>query len=72
MEKRGTPVTRIAGGDVAATAAATAAAAAGAYAEGNEGGPGDTDLPDTIDGISDEQAIRIRNAVRAAKRRKRE
>jgi len=67
MAKRGTPVTRIASGDVAATAAATAA-----------GRPAVTDAtpaerpPDKIDGITDEQAMRIREAVRANKRRRRE
>jgi len=56
MAKRGTPITRVASDDVAATAAKT-------QAKPEPVAP--------IDGISDEQAARIREAVRANKRRRR-
>ena len=68
MEKRGTPVTNIATGGVAATAAA-AAADTGGDEEVTPQGPA---AVKPIDGISDEQAMRIREAVRANKRRNRQ
>ena len=71
MAKRGTPVTRIADGKVAADAAAVAASALG---DGN-GGEADAEaslVVDKLDGITDDQAQRIREAVAANKRRKRQ
>ena len=69
MAKRGTPITKITSGDEAASAAAEAAAKLGVEAEEEP-----TPAPEPvkpIDGITDEQALRIREAVRAHKRRKR-
>ena len=72
MAKRGEPVTRITTGKEAATAAATAVAALAKESEGQEEvATGDEATPDAIEGITDEQAIRIREAVRAAKRGRR-
>ena len=68
MEKRGTPVTKIASGNVAATAASAQAPPA---AEEEEAPPAPAPL-NPIDGVTDEQAMRIREAVRANKRRRRE
>jgi hypothetical protein len=66
MAKRGSPVTRVVTGGAGVTAAAEAAAQqttpAVSRAEPSE--------IDKIDGITDEQALRIREAVRANKRRK--
>lgn len=70
MAKQGTPVTRIATGDEARTAAAAAAKDAAV----DEPAPAEAvETPiSKIDGISDEQALRIREAVRANKRRQRQ
>ena len=67
MAKRGTPVTRIADGDVAATAAVAAAGEMPAEEEAPAPAP-----PKPIDGVTDEQAARIREAVRANKQRRRQ
>lgn len=72
MAKRGTPVTRITTGQEAATAASTAVAALTTEDdEQPEGATISEEAPDAIEGISDEQALRIREAVRAAKRGRR-
>lgn len=81
MAKRGTPVERIVRDNTAADAAAEAVARLMAeLGEDGEDGGGAADeaasaasaVPDKLDGITDDQALRIREAVRAAKRRKRE
>ena len=67
MAKRGTPVTKIADGDVAATAAAEVwEAEPEAEVEAKESPP-----IKPLDGITDEQALRIREAVRKNKQRRR-
>ena len=71
MEQRGTPVTRIANGDEAATAAAAAAAKAGTDADDADESSTEPPPIKPIDGITDEQAMRIREAVRNHKRRRR-
>ena len=72
MEKRGTPVTRIARGDEARSAAAAAAREA-SLADPTPKEPAEEPRPiSKIDGITDEQALRIRDAVRANKRRQRQ
>jgi len=70
MAKRGSPVTRIASGDEARVAAAAAAAQQQVDAAADE----ERAEPPVskIDGITDEQALRIREAVRANKRRQRQ
>jgi protein import protein ZIM17 len=66
MEKRGTPVKRIVNDGVAASAAANAARVGEAGVEADL-----EEKPlDKVDGISDEQARRIREAVRAHKRKR--
>jgi len=69
MEKQGTPITKIADGNAAAEAAVEAAAKAGVEADAEEVAAPAPAKP--IDGISDEQAMRIREAVKANKQRKR-
>ena len=69
MEKRGTPVTKIADGDVAAAAASAAAANLPPLADAE---PAAKPQSKPIDGVTDEQAARIREAVRAQKRRNRQ
>jgi len=65
MAKRGAPVTRVVNDGVAAAAAADAASLVDESDE--EAADGDeTSTP--MEGITDEQAARIREAVRAAKR----
>ena len=70
MAKRGTPVTRIASGDEARRAAAAATQDA-AIADSPPEEPAERPIS-KIDGITDEQALRIREAVRANKRRQRQ
>ena len=70
MAKRGTPITRIASGDVAQAAAAAAARQAGAADQTAEA-PAERPIS-KLDGVTDEQALRIREAVRANKRRQRQ
>ena len=85
MAKRGTPVTRLVADGVAQTAAASALGEAGAdleedESEGEDAAPLDPRRPwagtrpgvKPLDGISDEQARRIREAVRRHNRRNRE
>ena len=69
MEKQGTPITKIADGNAAAEAAVEAAAKAGVEADAEEVAAPAPAKP--IDGISDEQAMRIREAVRKNKKRQR-
>jgi protein import protein ZIM17 len=72
MAKRGTPVTSVVDDGVARSAAAAASAAAAGEAddEADEGVASDGQ-PDRLEGISVEQANRIREAVRGRKKRKR-
>lgn len=67
MAKQGTPVTRVVRDGVAAEAAAVAAPP---YEE--DAAPTPAPAFSKLDGISDDQAARIREAVRANKRRNRE
>ena len=73
MEKRGTPVSRVVtdGTAVAATAAAASRAAQAPAKSGSraEGGGEEIDL---LDGITEDMALRIRQAVRDRKRRQAE
>ena len=69
MEKRGTPVTRIADDGVASAAAAAIASTSAGVQQGSIDEAAMKSAP-AIDGISDAQAARIREAVRASKRRK--
>jgi len=69
MAKRGTPVTRVVNDGVAASAAAHAAALLPELEDEPEDSDRATSKP--IDGITDDQAARIREAVRAAKRKRR-
>ena len=76
MAERGTPVKKIVRDNAAADAAAEAVARL-MEELGEEAGEGEEEAqspagPSKIDGITDDQAMRIREAVRAAKRRKRE
>ena len=68
MAKRGTPVTRIARSDEARRAAAATAQAGGAA---EPDATVDERPISKLEGITDEQALRIREAVRANKRRQR-
>ena len=68
MAKQGTPITRIANDGVAAAAAAAAAPPPAEEPEEESAAPATSNL----DGISDEQALRIRDAVRRNKKRNRE
>ena len=68
MAKQGTPITRIADDGVAAAAAAAAAPPPTEEPEEDSAAPATSNL----DGISDEQALRIRDAVRRNKKRNRQ
>merc|ERR1719213_825379 len=68
MAKQGTPITRIANDGVAAAAAAAAAPPPAEEPEEESAAPASSNL----DGISDEQALRIRDAVRRNKKRNRQ
>ena len=68
MAKQGTPITRIANDGVAAAAAAAAAPPPAEEPEEESAAPATSNL----DGISDEQALRIRDAVRRNKKRNRQ
>ena len=70
MAKRGTPVTRVVNDGVAASAAAAAAALLPEDEDDDTQIARPTAKP--IDGISEEQAARIREAIQASKRRRRE
>lgn len=73
MQKRGTPVERVVKDGVAADAASRTVAALGDDGEDDVEPTESSDLSvKPIDGISDDQALRIREAVQAAKRRRRQ
>uniref|UniRef100_A0A7S2E315 DNL-type domain-containing protein n=1 Tax=Haptolina brevifila TaxID=156173 RepID=A0A7S2E315_9EUKA len=72
MAKRGTPATRIVNDGVAASAASVAAAALGEEEGDDEEDDEWSPISEPLDGISEEQALRIREAVQANKRRRRE
>ena len=71
MEKRGTPVTKVVQGGAAVVASAKAAARApqAPAASGTRADGGGEEI-DRLDGISEDMALRIRQAVRENKRRK--
>lgn len=78
MAKRGVDVKRVVNDGVAASAA-SAAMSSLLEEEGEQGDASEAEppqdeppAPSRIDGIDEDQALRIREAVRAAKRRKRE
>lgn len=71
VAKRGTPVVRVVNDGNAASAAAAAARAAGVFDEAAEEAPSEPEPIPTIDGIDQEQARAIREAVRARKQRTR-
>lgn len=70
MAKQGKPVSRVVSDGVAATAAANAAALLDDEEQDAEPEPA-TPMSQPIDGISDDQAARIREAVRAQKQKRR-
>ncbi|KAL1510169.1 hypothetical protein AB1Y20_006500 [Prymnesium parvum] len=71
MARRGTPVTRVVSGGtaVAATAAAAARAAQSPAASGSRAEGGGEEIA-RLEGITEDMALRIRQAVRERKRRK--